>query len=217
MNVLLEQLRLFSEWSGMDLCVLKCEATAYHYGTKTELSVDSLHIGDKRLTLLPASSAYKYLGVRMTVHGDTSAEVAHVQARTQAISKLMKGHQYNSKQATALLETCVVPVFTYSGPLTAWLYVDLNTLLDQWGLLLKRAWHLTDRHPVAMFILPPEHGGVAESLPGATLAKHTIGLVLKLTASLDGELMALMNDEWNTMHQALCIQDIRLGQLLLLL
>eukprot|EP00961_Rhodomonas_salina_P249276 3369422-Rhodomonas_salina.1 len=37
MNVLLEQLRLFSEWSGMDLCVLKCEATAYHYGTRREL------------------------------------------------------------------------------------------------------------------------------------------------------------------------------------
>eukprot|EP00961_Rhodomonas_salina_P053959 724397-Rhodomonas_salina.4 len=68
MNVLLEQLWMFSEWSGMDLCVLKCEATAYHYCTKTELSVDSLHICWKRLTLLAANRAYKYLGVRMTVH-----------------------------------------------------------------------------------------------------------------------------------------------------
>eukprot|EP00961_Rhodomonas_salina_P259354 3504340-Rhodomonas_salina.2 len=107
----------------------------------------------------------------------------------------MKGHPYTSNQATAMLETCVVPVFTYSGPLTSWKYVNLDTLLDQWGLLLKRAWRLTDGHPVAMFILPPEHGGVAESLPGAILAKHTIGLVLKLTESLDGELLALMNDE----------------------
>eukprot|EP00961_Rhodomonas_salina_P209819 2833070-Rhodomonas_salina.1 len=52
-----------------------------------------------RLSPLAANRAYKYLGVRMTVHSDTWAEVAHVQTRTQAISKLMKGHQYTSKQA----------------------------------------------------------------------------------------------------------------------
>eukprot|EP00961_Rhodomonas_salina_P281027 3796724-Rhodomonas_salina.1 len=78
----------------------------------------------------------------------------------------MKGHPYTSHQATSLIETCVVPVFTYSGPLTAWRYVDLNTLSDQWGLMLKLAWQLTDGHAAAMFVLPPEHGGIAKSLPG---------------------------------------------------
>eukprot|EP00961_Rhodomonas_salina_P179624 2423851-Rhodomonas_salina.1 len=78
----------------------------------------------------------------------------------------MKGHPYTSHQATSLIETCVVPVFTYSSPLTAWQYVDLNTLSDQWGLMLKRVWQLTDGHSAAMFVLPPEHGGIAKSLPG---------------------------------------------------
>eukprot|EP00961_Rhodomonas_salina_P017945 241352-Rhodomonas_salina.1 len=104
----------------MDLCVLKCEATAYHYGTSMELGVDTIHIGWKHLTPLAANKAYKYLGVRVTAQGDTSEEVAHVQKRTHDISSLMKGHPYTSHQAISLIETCMVPVFTYSGPLTAW-------------------------------------------------------------------------------------------------
>eukprot|EP00961_Rhodomonas_salina_P196247 2648846-Rhodomonas_salina.1 len=58
--------------------------------------------------------------------------------------------------------------------------------------MLKREWQLTDCHAAAMFVLPPEHGGMAKSLPGVILAKHTVGLTLKLTACLDCEIMRLM-------------------------
>eukprot|EP00961_Rhodomonas_salina_P098844 1329780-Rhodomonas_salina.1 len=93
---------------------------------------------------LASNKAFKYLGVRLTVHSNTSAEVAHVQQKTFDISSLLKDHPYTPGQAENLFSTCVVPIFTYSGPLTAWRFNDLDNLLDQWGLLLKRAWHLTD-------------------------------------------------------------------------
>eukprot|EP00961_Rhodomonas_salina_P120156 1616879-Rhodomonas_salina.2 len=139
MNCLLEQVSLFSEWSSMDLCVLKCEATAYDYKSNTELSVDTLHVGGKLLMPLAANKAFKYLGVCLTVHSDTSAEVAHVQQKTFDISTLLREHPHTPTQAENLFSTCVVPVFTYSGLLTAWQFNDLDNLLDQWGLLLKQA------------------------------------------------------------------------------
>eukprot|EP00961_Rhodomonas_salina_P301729 3940583-Rhodomonas_salina.7 len=92
-------------------------------------------------------------------------------------------------------------------------------LLDKagWGLLLKRAWHLTDGQGVAMFVLPPELGCIADQQPAVLLAKHTINLTMSLAHSLDGEMLLLMEEEWLQMQKQYCIEDIKLGQLMVLL
>eukprot|EP00286_Rhodomonas_abbreviata_P027252 CAMPEP_0181306956 /NCGR_PEP_ID=MMETSP1101-20121128/10593_1 /TAXON_ID=46948 /ORGANISM="Rhodomonas abbreviata, Strain Caron Lab Isolate" /LENGTH=345 /DNA_ID=CAMNT_0023413081 /DNA_START=65 /DNA_END=1103 /DNA_ORIENTATION=+ len=38
-NKLLERVAEFAEWAGMDLCVLKCEATGYNFRSKSEMPI----------------------------------------------------------------------------------------------------------------------------------------------------------------------------------
>eukprot|EP00961_Rhodomonas_salina_P034189 460175-Rhodomonas_salina.1 len=172
MNSLIKQVSIFSEWSCMDLCVPKCKATAYDYKTNTELlSVDTLHVGGKLLMPLAANKAFKYLGVSLTTHCDTSAEVAHIMMQQK----------------------------TFHGLLTAWRFQvnDLDNLpvVDQWGLLLKRAWHLTYGQGVAMLVLPLEMGCIADQQPAVLLVKHTINLTMSLVHSLDWEMLLPMEEE----------------------
>eukprot|EP00961_Rhodomonas_salina_P056195 755026-Rhodomonas_salina.1 len=62
----------------MELCVHKCEVAAYDFRTESELNTRRVPYNGQRLTPLSAEQAVRYLGLRLSVQGNTSAEVAYV-------------------------------------------------------------------------------------------------------------------------------------------
>ncbi len=51
-NDLLAATHEFSQWSGMDLCICKCEITGYNFASGEEVLSDRVHINGRQLMLL---------------------------------------------------------------------------------------------------------------------------------------------------------------------
>eukprot|EP00961_Rhodomonas_salina_P292754 3933186-Rhodomonas_salina.2 len=180
----------------MEMCVLKCEASGFNFGTNTRIKTGTLCLGSQHLTPLSPHAAFKYLGVRLSLTGNTKAEKDHVIAETQQISSRLNGHPFRTDQANAIVDMCVHPVLAYSCPLTQWTFRELQSLEHSWAVLQKKAWSLTDGHNTAPFLLPQEEGRVQAHTPARLLAKHTSKLMERLGNDLDGETLELVRAEW---------------------
>jgi len=196
MNTLLARVHDFCQWSGMALCLCKCKATGFNFATETEENTDRITLHGATMTPLSARAAFKYLGVRMSLTGSTAEEVSYVKERTCAMSKLIEGHPYKPEQMNEVIQMCAHPVLGYGGPLTNWTFWDLQDVEKQWAVMHKRAWHLTDGHNLAPFLLPQEEGGIQQHTPARIIAKHAVGLAERLASDLDGEMAILMQDKW---------------------
>jgi len=217
MNKLLARVHDFCEWSGMALCLCKCEATGFNFKTEEEENTDRLTLNGATMTPLSARQAFKYLGVRMSLTGSTAEEVSYVKERTMAMSKLIEGHPYTAEQMVSVIQMCAHPVLGYGGPLTNWTFRDLQDVEKQWAVMHKRAWHLTDGHNLAPFLLPQEEGGIQQHTPARIVAKHAVGLAERLAADLDGEMLILMGDEWRQLRKTWGTSKIREVQTAMLL
>mmetsp|Transcript_30075 Transcript_30075/g.61943 ORF Transcript_30075/g.61943 Transcript_30075/m.61943 type:complete len:350 (-) Transcript_30075:63-1112(-) len=98
-----------------------------------------------------------------------------------------------------------------------WTFRDLQDVEKQWVVMHKRAWHLTDGHNLAPFLLPQEEGGIQKHTPSHIVAKHAVGLAERLASDLDGEMLKLMQDEWNQLTRTWGTSKIREIQTVMLL
>ena len=171
MNKLLAKVSEFAAWAGMELCVHKCEVAAYDFGRQTELNTRKVRYNGQRLSHLSAQDAVRYLGLRLTVTGDTSAEVAYVLSSMQSAATKFKGPPYSYRQGFNLIPTALHPVFTYSVGVSTWTMKEMQILHNLWGLMGKRAWDLTEGHNTAPFVTPHSEGGVAQLSPFHLAAK----------------------------------------------
>jgi ribonuclease HI len=217
MNTMLAAIHEFSLWSGMDLCVCKCEVTAYDFARGEEVWPDRVHINGRPLTRLSPHEAFRYLGMRMSLTGDTRAEKQHVRERMRAVKDKLSSHPYRTDQANKLVDMCVHPVLTYSGPMTQWTYEELRAMEVQWAIMRKKAWNLTDGHNTAPFLLPAEEGGVQGTTPARLLARHTANVMAKLSQDLDGEILQLVREEWSQLVKTWGTARVDQVQLLLML
>eukprot|EP00961_Rhodomonas_salina_P189778 2560360-Rhodomonas_salina.1 len=158
----------------MELCVHKCEVAAYDFGKQAELNTHKVRYNGQRLAHLSADAAVRYLGLRLTVQGDTLAEVSYVLSSMKTAATKFKGHPYSYRQGFQLIPTALHPVFTYSVGVTTWTMTEMQTLHNLWGLMWKRAWDLTEGHNSAPFLTPAEEGGVSQPSPFHLAAKLTL-------------------------------------------
>ncbi len=109
----------------MDLSMCKCEVTAYNFAAGKEVwfQSDSMHINRQPLTRLSPNEVFPswYLGMQMSLTGDTTAEKNHVLEKMLAIKSKLGSHPYCTDQANKVINMCVHPVLTYSGPMTQWM------------------------------------------------------------------------------------------------
>lgn len=153
MQVLLDCIKEFCNWLGMELCVAKCEVTGYDFGTRTEIPMNTLTFGAASLTCLSPHMAFKYLGLWMSLTGSTRAEKQYVMTETQQISSKLDGHHLHTDQANTIVSMCAHQILTYSSPMTQWTFTELQSLELSWAVMHKQAWELTDQHNTAPFLL----------------------------------------------------------------
>eukprot|EP00961_Rhodomonas_salina_P257920 3485783-Rhodomonas_salina.1 len=88
----------------MELCVTKCEVTGNDFGTQTEIPTGRLRFGAAQLSRLSPHKSFKYLGLRMSLTGNTRAEKQHVRDTTKQISERLAGHPFRTDQANKIIE-----------------------------------------------------------------------------------------------------------------
>ena len=84
-------MREFCDWAGLAVSTLKTEVTGYDFARRRDLWPAFSYKG----TLLPqcgAGEAFKYLGLKISLTGDTQAARADVIARTTALVKVLQYH-----------------------------------------------------------------------------------------------------------------------------
>ena len=72
----------------------------------------------------------------------------------------------------------------------------------------KRAWGLTPGHNSAPFRLPAELGGVGTAPATTILGKTTLGLLTSLREDADGQVLRLMQVEWQGLTETWGTQDV---------
>jgi len=196
MNTLLESLRAFSEWSGMRMNLKKCEVTGFCYKNNRERGTDAIRFGGAPLAPLRGKKAFKYLGVRVAANGCTKGERDYVTETSTAISRLSRYHPYHPYQMEDILRSAVRPVFLYSAPLTAWSHAQLQEVEKGWARVHKNCWRLTTGHHSAPFQVGQSEGGISDASIFTLRAKECMGLLSKLAQHEDGDVLKLLQQEY---------------------
>ncbi len=94
----LDETAEFCAWSGMRVNIKKSVVTGYDLSSQKEADVSKISYGGQALLHLPATEAFRYLGIRIAVTGSFQAERKYVLDSVTTLQNLFKGHKYNLDQ-----------------------------------------------------------------------------------------------------------------------
>ena len=118
MNRCLDTLSRFCEWSGTRPHYKKSEITAYDFARNQSICTESIKMNGHSLTYLPPDKPFRYLGLRHTILGSTTAEVDYILQRAKNVVKACKGHPYLYHQAVSAMNMVLESSFRYSAGMT---------------------------------------------------------------------------------------------------
>ena len=139
------------------------------------------------MTYLKPTEAFKYLGIRLSITGDMSAEKEHIKKETVKLIKAMKGHQYSPSQMHWVVQVAVIPVFRYSAAIAGWSETELQDLEKAWIRAYRQAWRTGASVPGITFWASKEHGGLGCVSAKAIITQEVIGL-MRQCGGLDDDL-----------------------------
>eukprot|EP00961_Rhodomonas_salina_P021253 286163-Rhodomonas_salina.1 len=151
MQVLVDEVKQFAEWSGMWVNVSKSKITAFDFATRTEPKTAHITYGGSSFSYLPASETYKYLGFHISkscVRDEISETIGQ-----------LKDTIYHYGQVEAMVCICVVPLFRYSASLVHWTTGELQALSTQFGIAMKNVWKVSKQCGRAILVASAEAGG----------------------------------------------------------
>ncbi|NBO64558.1 MAG: hypothetical protein EBU88_06900 [Acidobacteria bacterium] len=149
----------FCAWSGMRVKIKKSVITGYDFGSQKEADVSNISYGGQALLYLPATEAFRYLGIRIALTGSFQAERKYVLDSVTTLQSLVKGHKYNLDQMVGATLMVASSRFRYSAPLVPWPDAELNRLHLKWIGLAKVAWKVHPGFPAAPFKFPTSQAG----------------------------------------------------------
>ena len=78
MQVLVTALERFCDWSGLQVNIEKSEISAIDHSTGERMATDGIRFKGQSFTALAPDDPYKYLGIRVTMTGDSRFEKEYV-------------------------------------------------------------------------------------------------------------------------------------------
>ena len=187
MQRLLNTVESFSLWSGVKVNLRKSEISGYDFRNEQAIWVGDLTLGAGCMTYLKPTEAFKYLGIRLSITGDMSAEKEHIKKETVKLIKAMKGHQYSPSQMHWVVQVAVIPVFRYSAAIAGWSETELQDLEKAWIRAYRQAWRTGASVPGITFWASKEHGGLGCVSAKAIITQEVIGL-MRQCGGLDDDL-----------------------------
>ena len=165
MQVLLNEVQKFEEWSGLKVnrnktCALITGARGNIAQQQTGLSYNG-----SAIRILGCDEACRYLGLWSTANGDMSAMKERVRNKTQEAIDLMKHHPLTPKMAIELFTSIGIGAFRYSAAIVPWTWAELQDLGKMWRQGYKLAWKQPFSVAGDFFILPKHCGGLGLRTP----------------------------------------------------
>ena len=201
MAKLMQCVHEFCKWAGVNINLGKSEVTGYDFARMRPINTNALRIGGGRPKHILPDTPFKYLGIRLTILGDMSAEREYVLQKSAALGKMLKDHPYHPRQMHLVVQTAIVPIFRYSAAVAQWTSTDLAQLWNIWCRALKHAWKLKPSTP-AGFFHSAEWAGLDVHNPAEILVKETAGMMEQCFVT-PGDLGDMLKMEWCELVQDL--------------
>jgi hypothetical protein len=133
----------YVEWAGMEINVPKSPITAIDWRTGKRVSTDCITLYGAPFPVVPPDQSHKYLGLRLALNGDFSAEKEYVcREMRQRLAALAKDRVLSRKEKELVIKTAVCTVFSYSAGFVDRSNTELEGISRMWIRAYKHAWAL---------------------------------------------------------------------------
>jgi len=177
MQLLVNQVQEFADWSGMWVNVGKSEVTAYDFEKKVELEVQQIRYKGKCFKTLKPTQTYKYLGFHVSLLMKWDKHKASVIEKMDATIEALKDTLYLSTQVEEMIRVCVVPLFRYSAALVPWTATELAHISTKLGMAIKQAWKVTKHCGRPVLVATGQQGGWNAPAAEALALQESWGLL----------------------------------------
>ena len=165
MAKLMQCVHEFCAWAGVHINMGKSEIAGYDFGRSRAINTRGLQIGGGHPKHIRPDTPFKYLGLRLTIMGDMTAEREYVIQKLEKLGSMLKGHPYHPRQMHIVVQTAIIPIFRYSAAMAQWTSKDLSKLWKVWCRAFKHDWKL--KPTIANgFFYTDQHGGLDAASPG---------------------------------------------------
>eukprot|EP00286_Rhodomonas_abbreviata_P023231 CAMPEP_0181302192 /NCGR_PEP_ID=MMETSP1101-20121128/7842_1 /TAXON_ID=46948 /ORGANISM="Rhodomonas abbreviata, Strain Caron Lab Isolate" /LENGTH=566 /DNA_ID=CAMNT_0023407579 /DNA_START=31 /DNA_END=1729 /DNA_ORIENTATION=- len=193
MQLLVDQVTEFADWSGMWVNVGKSEITAYDFSNRVVIEVDSIRYRGKGFKYLHPGKSYKYLGFHVTMLQNWGEHKEQVRAKIDAAMENLKDTLYLPTQTEEMVRMCVIPLFRYSAALVPWTGTELAELSTKFGMAVKNAWKVTKHCGKPVLTADTATGGWNAPLAESLIVQERWGL-LQQSMAHDDDVKTLV--EW---------------------
>ena len=125
----------------------KTEVTGYNYKRQRLLDVSSLQLGNGKPKIVMPWDPVKYLGVCLTITGDSTSERDYVRKKTLDTIKHLTKHMYHPQQFHCVVQVVIIPFFRYSAAIANWDSKEVDKLEKRWMRAFKEAWKVNASLP----------------------------------------------------------------------
>eukprot|EP00286_Rhodomonas_abbreviata_P029825 CAMPEP_0181292504 /NCGR_PEP_ID=MMETSP1101-20121128/2540_1 /TAXON_ID=46948 /ORGANISM="Rhodomonas abbreviata, Strain Caron Lab Isolate" /LENGTH=424 /DNA_ID=CAMNT_0023396975 /DNA_START=31 /DNA_END=1302 /DNA_ORIENTATION=+ len=185
MQLLVDQVTEFADWSGMWVNVGKSEITAYDFSNRVVIEVDSIRYRGKGFKYLHPGKSYKYLGFHVTMLQNWGEHKEQVMGKIEEAMNNLRDTLYSPTQVEEMVRMCVVPLFRYSAALVPWSKGELASISTKFGMAIKNAWKVTKHCGKPILTANGEWGGWNVPLAESLIVQERWGLLQQNLAHED--------------------------------
>eukprot|EP00286_Rhodomonas_abbreviata_P000807 CAMPEP_0181288690 /NCGR_PEP_ID=MMETSP1101-20121128/472_1 /TAXON_ID=46948 /ORGANISM="Rhodomonas abbreviata, Strain Caron Lab Isolate" /LENGTH=634 /DNA_ID=CAMNT_0023392839 /DNA_START=190 /DNA_END=2091 /DNA_ORIENTATION=- len=177
MQMLVDQVVEFADWSGMWVNVGKSEITAYDFSNKVVVEVGAIRYKGKAFKYLHPKRSYKYLGFHVTMLQNWEEHKAQVVAKIETAMESLRDTMYLPTQVEEMVRMCVIPLFRYSAALVPWTKSELADLSTKFGIAVKGAWKVTNQCGRPILTADTKQGGLNAPLAESLVVQERWGVL----------------------------------------
>ena len=177
MQLLVDEVAKFAEWSGMWVNVVKSEITGYDFASKAALEVGPIQYRGKAFKPLAPGATYKYLGFHVSILMDWEVHKTQVLEKVTLGMEALKDTLYLPSQVEEMVRMCVVPLFRYSASLVPWTKSELALISTKFGIAVKQAWNVTKQCGKPILQATTKLGGLQVPFAETLLLQEQWGLL----------------------------------------
>ena len=171
-QTLLNAIEEFSNWSGMEVKVVK--SCGMWVGAKCDERLSlKLTFRDQQLKIMSKDTPVRYLGFFQSPDGDWKDMVRRVIEETRKACDKLERHPMTPDEAANLAQAIVIATFRRPAALVPWSTQELSRIEQLWQMAYKEVWHLMRGTCADVLLFPSHAGGMQYPRPMAILWEAT--------------------------------------------
>lgn len=128
MQLLVDEVAKFADWSGMCINVSKSEITGFDFANMQALEVGAIRYKGKQFKALAPNKTYKYLGFHISILLNWEEHKSRAMDKIEEGMESLKDTLYLSTQVEEMVQMCVILLFRYSASIVPWTKTELSLI-----------------------------------------------------------------------------------------